>query len=310
MHAKPNRQFKGRFAASDIEHPQSSLIKSHLLNLSGSGLKLNGVIIERNIEQPNVFIDSTNEYASKYIVVLHSSNPSMLTWKGDGKLNESLFTKGDAIINPSGLFVAPRWSTDVEVLLLAIDSYHVNKIAEQMELSGKVELIPKFRFRDELLQQLLYNLISEFENELPPNQMDLVFVESISHSLIAHLIRRYSVEQINSQQISPKLSPRKLSRVLDYINDNLDKSLSLESIAEVAGISPSYFLNQFRESTGKSPHKYIINQRIEKAKNLLIQTNKPIAQIACETGFADQSHLTRVIRSYMGMTPKTIRTGL
>lgn len=301
--------FSKKIKKRETEHSRRSLIKPHLLNLTSSGFELNGVIIERNIQQLNADIDITIEGGSKHIIGLHSSNPAKLEWEIEGKHKENLFSNGDAIINPSGLFVSPRWSAEVEIILLAIDPYLVNNISEQMGLSGKVELIPRFKFRDKLLQQLLHNLVFEFENGLPTNQRDLFFIESLSHSLIAHLIRRYSAEPINSYPISQGLPSRKLAQVIDYINDNIDKTLSLEIIAEVANISPSYFINQFRESTGKSPHKYIISQRIEKSKSLLTQTKKTIAQIAYETGFADQSHLTRVMRNYTGMTPRMIRTG-
>lgn len=301
--------FSKKIEKRKIEHSRRSLIKPHLLNLTSSGFENNGVIIERNIEQPNADIDITIEGGSKHGIVLLSSNPAKLEWKIDGKHKENIFLKGDAIINPCGLFVSPRWSAEVEIILLAIDPYLINNISEQMELSRNVELIPRFKFRDKLLQQFMYNLVFEFENGLPASQTDLFFIESLSHSLIAHLIRRYSTESIKSYPISQGLPPQKLAQVIEYINDNIDKTLSLEIIAGVADISPSYFINQFRKSTGKSPHKYIINQRIERSKSLLTHTKKSIAQIAYETGFADQSHLTRVMRNYTGMTPRMIRNG-
>ena len=291
------------------ESPGRSLIKPHLLNLSGSGTTLNGMIVERNLEQPNADIDSTSNGASKHVIVLHSSDPARLEWRIDGKQKEAGFTNGDAIINPFGLYVAPRWNSEVEIILLAINPTLVDQIAEQMDVSNKVELIPNFKFQDGLLQQLVHNLISEFENGLPSNQADLVYLESLTHTLISHLIRRYTVEEVKQISKTRGLPPRKLARVMDYINDNLDKTLSLQAIAKVVDISPSYFNALFRESTGKPPHKYIIDQRIEEAKRLLIQTSKPIAEIAYQTGFADQSHLTRLMRRHTGLTPNTIRSG-
>ena len=288
---------------------QASIIKPHLKNLSSSGTMLNGIIVERNIETGNNDIDSTAESPSKHVIVLHSSDPARLEWKIDGKLNDSAFKSGDTIINPFGLFVAPRWSKDVELILLAINPALVNRIADQMGYSSKTELIPRFRFRDAFLQQLIINLISEFENEMSPQQADLVYLESLTHTLITHLLRKYSVEQNKQHNLKHGLPPRKLARVIEYINDNLDKPLTLESLSKIADLSPSYFVSLFRQSTGQPPHKYILNQRVSKAKNLLVKTNKPIADIALETGFSDQSHLTRIMRRDTGMTPKIFRTG-
>jgi AraC family transcriptional regulator len=97
--------------------------------------------------------------------------------------------------------------------------------------------------------------------------------------------------------------------VLDYIHAHLNEPLSLKTIAKVIDISPSHFLTLFKQSTGLSPHQYVIAQRIEKAKLLLRKTDLPIAEIADQTGFADQSHLTRMMRRHTGRTPKMLRDG-
>lgn len=80
-------------------------------------------------------------------------------------------------------------------------------------------------------------------------------------------------------------------------------------IAKAVEISPSYFLTLFKQSTGMAPHQYVITRRIERAKALLTQTRLPIAEIATRTGFADQSHLTRLMRRHTGLTPKMLRDG-
>ncbi len=258
------------------ERVQHSLIKPHLLNLSGSGSTLNGIIIERDVEQPHSDIDSSSVKSSKHVIVVHSGNPAKLEWKIDGRHKTSLFSEGKAIINPAGLFVAPRWSDEVEILLLAINPALVNRVAEEMNCPGKVELIPRFQLRDELLRQLVCSLIAEFEQDLPP---DRVYAESLTHTLIAHLVRKHSIAGIKPPSASFGLPPHKLALVTKYINEHLDEALSLEMIAKVADISPSYFVTLFKQSTGLAPHQYVMTQRIEKAKALLMQTRMPIAEM-------------------------------
>jgi AraC family transcriptional regulator len=63
----------------------------------------------------------------------------------------------------------------------------------------------------------------------------------------------------------------------------------------------------FKKSTGLAPHQYVMTRRLEKAKDLLHHTKKTIADIAIQTGFSDQSHLTRLLRRHTGLTPKEIR---
>lgn len=83
--------FSPKIEKREMEHSLRSLIKPHLHNLTSSGFELNGVIIERNIEQPNADIDITIEGASKHLIGLHSSNPAKLEWRIEGKHKENLF---------------------------------------------------------------------------------------------------------------------------------------------------------------------------------------------------------------------------
>ncbi len=288
----------------DLQH---SSIKPHLVNLSGSGSTLNGIIVERNLERSYSESDHVPCTYPKHGIVLHSKYPATLEWRNNGKLNNTFFSKGDFLINPEGLFVAPHWKSEVEILLLALDPALVNRIAEEMNCSNKIELLPGFQSRDELLWQLMQSLLAEFENGLQPNHMDQIYLESLKRALVAHLIKKYSISTRKPLSTSHGLQPHKLRLIINYINDNLDQTLSLKMLANNVGFSPSYFMALFKKSMGLAPHQYVVKQRIEKAKELLIKTPTPIAQIADQTGFADQSHLTRLIVRYTGFTPKEIR---
>ena len=228
-----------------------------------------------------------------------------MEWKIDGSHKPSLFSPGDAIVNPARLFVAPRWSAEVEILLLGINPVFITRITEQMNRHNGLELlIPGFQFRDELLCLLVLSLIAEFVQEVPPNP---VYTESLTYTLIAHLIRLYSVAGSKPLPANRGLSVYKLALLKHYINEHLSDVISLEALATVAQISPSYFMTLFKQSTGLSPHQYVMSQRVEKAKMLLTQTKLSIGEIAIQTGFADQSHLTRLMRRYTHLTPKMLR---
>lgn len=103
------------------------------------------------------------------------------------------------------------------------------------------------------------------------------------------------------------LTHAQLQRAVDYINTHLDRDLSLEKIASVINISPTYFASLFKHATGMSPHQYVIQQRVERAKLLLAKTDLAIADIALQVGFSSQSHLTQQFKRLTSMTPKQIR---
>jgi AraC family transcriptional regulator len=103
------------------------------------------------------------------------------------------------------------------------------------------------------------------------------------------------------------LTHTRLQQVLDYIHTHLDRDLSLAELAEVINVSSTYFASLFKQTTGISPHQYVIKQRVERAKVMLKKTDFAIADIALQVGFSSQSHLNQQFKRITGMTPKQIR---
>ena len=96
--------------------------------------------------------------------------------------------------------------------------------------------------------------------------------------------------------------PRGLGRAIEAIHDEKAGSTGLRQLAEIAGLSPFHFIGQFRKATGMTPHQYVLSLRIARARRMLLK-GLPAGQVATEVGFADQSHLTRAFRKFVGSTP-------
>ncbi len=92
-----------------------------------------------------------------------------------------------------------------------------------------------------------------------------------------------------------------------YIQTHLNRDLSLAELASVIRISPTYFASLFKQAMGISPHQYVIQQRVERAKVMLSKTDLAITDIALQVGFSSQSHLTQHFKRFTGMTPKQVR---
>src|SRR5262245_48137676 len=93
-----------------------------------------------------------------------------------------------------------------------------------------------------------------------------------------------------------------IRRALDHIHVHYESHLSVEELAEVAGLSPFHFVRRFHAETGLPPHAYLIRFRIEKAKELLL-ASYPIAEVAMRVGFWDQSHLSHHFKAIVGTSP-------
>ena len=103
------------------------------------------------------------------------------------------------------------------------------------------------------------------------------------------------------------LAPWQVRRVLAHIDANLDTQIRNKDLAAVARLSVFHFNVVFRNSVGEPPHGYIIRRRMERAQGLMLNTEKPLSEIAIECGLADQPHLTRLFRRMVGESPAAWR---
>ena len=136
-----------------------------------------------------------------------------------------------------------------------------------------------------------------------------LYVEALSTQLAVHLLRRYALIQCVDKSGRGEFTPALKRRVAEYIEGRLGESISLEQLAAVAGMGPWSFGKRFRATFGFAPHDYVLRRRLDWAKRLLARADAPVKVVAATCGFADQAHLTRVMRAKDGVTPGEYRRG-
>ena len=103
------------------------------------------------------------------------------------------------------------------------------------------------------------------------------------------------------------LAPWLVRRVRCYIEDNLRAAIHARDLAAIAQLSTSHFFRAFRQSFGEAPRSYLMRQRIQRARELMLSSQLPLQDIARECGIGDQAHFTRVFHRITGMNPNTWR---
>jgi AraC family transcriptional regulator len=134
-----------------------------------------------------------------------------------------------------------------------------------------------------------------------------LYVEAVATQLAVHLLRKYASVTFREPSGKGRLSPAQVRRLTEYIDNRLHGQLNLETLAAVAGVGVWTFTRHFRASFGRTPHAYIIERRIDRARRLLVQGRLPIKEVASVCGFADQAHMTRVFQTHLHTTPALLR---
>jgi len=137
----------------------------------------------------------------------------------------------------------------------------------------------------------------------------------VAESLAVTLIRS-TVGAVDGNRGVADEAPRtlidaaKLSRLRDYIMADLTRDLSLDELSSLAGISPFHFARAFKQATGLSPHQYVLELRLTRAREELAGGKNTLADIAYGVGFSSQAHMTDVFKKRLGVTPGRYRKGL
>lgn len=193
-------------------------------------------------------------------------------------------------------------------VLLMPQAFLSRVVAEHYGIdSGKVEIAKQFLIRDPVIEGIMMNLAAEVGNGAPSGRL---YAESACEYLAHHIVRYYSSISGAALRSGPVggLPPRRLKRVLEYIEDNLGRSIDLPQLANLAGVSPRHFERAFRQSLDIPPYAYVLERRLHIARSLLVgKSRMTIGEIATQLGFSSASHLSSTFRRRIGCTPSEYR---
>jgi AraC family transcriptional regulator len=239
----------------------------------------------------------------RHNVSMQIGRPLLVTSRCNGKTLRRLQVPGDVKIVPPGV---PRvWETESETTKLSmyLSPLLMLSAAETMGLDpDRVAIAPQLHVRDPRIEHIGWAVKAELESA---ETFGRLYGDSLGLALASHLLRAYAPATPIVRD--GRFSRRRLSRVVEYIRDNVAQDLSLAELARLVDMSPSRFKVVFKQSLGLPVHQYVIRRRVEYAAELIGHGAQPLSDIALQAGFANQSHMARCMKRLTGVTPAALR---
>ncbi len=199
---------------------------------------------------------------------------------------------------------------DVEFLSVGVSAAVMNAAAAESGLisSGAGIAFRHVVARDKTVYDIARGLAAEMETEEPGRE---AMLEALVSQLVIVLLRSHLLVRKSPLIELSRAGPvdRRLRRAIEFMHDNYSREIGIGEIAQAAYVSEYHFARLFKRITGVTPHTYLANLRLERARELLITTARPISEIAGMVGYQSQSHFTKAFKAITGLTPRGYREG-
>jgi AraC family transcriptional regulator len=252
--------------------------------------------------------DGWQTTSDKHILTMSFKHPSRFE-VSHGVNHRLSYVKqpGALSLIPAGASPAIRAETEFDLVVCALDSALVSALDSELEHRPAGDLRLQVNFQDPAAHQLM-RLLSADANE--GFTTERLYTDYLSQALAVRMLflGRQTKPQINNRGTSA-LPKHVLRRVIERMR-SLSSDLSLQALANESGYSRVHFIRMFRVATGYSPHKYLLNLKLERAQELLKNPSMSLIDIALDCGFASHSHMSRLFHRVVGVTPSAYRRGL
>jgi AraC family transcriptional regulator len=263
-----------------------------------------GVIIERHLTPQSARYGEREQ--TNHTLYLYEGEPVRAAWKADGKQFDGWLRSGRLWIVPHSMPHTSSFAGPHGGIILSIANSQIERHIGPFLGGRPFKLTPEFNLEDGQLQHLLRALLAVAQEG---SCEDALVGELLVNAVCVRLAKRFAIPRMNSVPCRGGLPPARLKRVVEYIESNLDKNITLTQLARVANMSLYYFAVLFRQSTNLSPHRYILGKRVERAKELLHDPKLSVLDVSMNVGFEHQNNFARAFRRVIGVSPTEFKRG-
>ena len=248
-------------------------------------------------------LDFVDPRLAETIISLQLAVDSNCSWVGTyrGSCHRLKAERGRMLVMPAEL--ESSWEVDSSrtLLLLTVPNDTIRKVlgpACPREIGGAFSKLAEETWTDPLAECLMTRL---WENSAGSEAADVYLADGLLVSILSQLLIRAGTNLHADAAIA--LPQWRLKRVKAYVEHRLGEDIDVVDLAAAAGLSQRHFARSFLRETGETPHRWLMRRRLERAKELLANTDQPLCAIADACGFSSQSHLTTTLKQSSGMTP-------
>lgn len=250
-------------------------------------------------------------------VLVQLEEATSFDWRSGARTGRTYIPPWNVGVYPALHPITVRNQDTRDFICIAVEPEFLRRIAHDVSSVDQLRLAFRPVNDDPLIRGIALALKAELEAGCPGGRW---YGENLAGALAAHLVRRYSAPAAGAAEPVASVEPaipsdgfrpralgglgrNRLHDAIEFIHRNLADEVHLDDLARATNLSPYHFARLFKRSTGFAPHQYLIRRRVERARELLLTSSLSISEVALQSGFCDQSHLTSHFKRVYGVTP-------
>jgi AraC family transcriptional regulator len=242
-------------------------------------------------------------FAHHYLGMNTDQRPITMEVRESGGFRAVTLDPGSAWFMPAGhgFSLRVRCAGPHSYVRLALDPIRFeHRIGTSADGAAPIQLRPSYQIGGRQVQHLLGALVVEAGEGSPSG---LAFIDSLTTALGMQIVQQAGVASRPPPLARGGLAAGVRRRILELMDAQSDAHLSIDALAQEAGLSPAHFARAFKQSVGRAPHQHLLTLRLERARRLLESPDAGLSDVALRAGFADQAHFTRFFKRQFGVTP-------
>jgi AraC family transcriptional regulator len=246
-------------------------------------------------------------HESQYVVMVLQPGACDFLGVGGAPTEQVKYVRGESALCCRQVAALIQSHDQVRALRFEVSDFHLSEAAGKA--NKEIELRNIHQLRDPRIAALMTAVDLERASGFPSGQL---FLQSVELALAAVLVQRYTFSTKATRPIKGGLSDLDRRNVINFVRSRISENLSLTEMAAVTGLSLAHFSHAFKKSIGKSPHQFVLQQRVQCAKDLIGSLNLRMIDIALACGFKTQQHFARIFREISGLSPteyQQLKTG-